>query len=78
MSRTAEVRDTSSRPNELRLEVDVDAPIERTWAAATDWDRLGEWMLATRVRGTEQAGRGLGVVLHRQPGQLLDCRRDAW
>ena len=68
MSRTAEVRDTSSRPNELRLEVDVNAPIERTWAAATDWDRQGEWMLATRVRGTEQGGRGVGGGLRAVTG----------
>ena len=38
----------------------VDAPVEQTWAAATDWDRQGEWMLGTRVRGTAQDGRGVG------------------
>ena len=51
MTGTAEVRDTSTAPGEIRLEVDVAAPVERTWAAATDWDRQGEWMLVTRVRG---------------------------
>jgi uncharacterized protein YndB with AHSA1/START domain len=54
------VRDTSTAREEIRLEVDVAAPVERTWAAATDWDRQGEWMLGTRVRGTVQDGRGVG------------------
>ena len=57
---SAAVRDTSPEPTEIRLEVDVDGPVERTWAAATDWDRQGEWMLGTTVRGTEQDGRGVG------------------
>jgi len=57
---TATVRDTSTGPAQLRLEVDVDAPVERTWAAVTDWDRQGEWMLATTVRGTVGDGRGVG------------------
>jgi uncharacterized protein YndB with AHSA1/START domain len=54
------VRDTSAGPAQVRLEVDVDAPVERTWAAATDWDRHGEWVLGTTVRGTVNDGRGVG------------------
>jgi hypothetical protein len=42
------------------MEVPVAAPVEQTWAAATDWDRQGEWMLGTRVRGTAQGGQGVG------------------
>lgn len=57
---SASVRDTSDGPDRIRLEVDVAAPVERTWAAATDWDHQGEWMLATKVRGTAQDGRGVG------------------
>jgi uncharacterized protein YndB with AHSA1/START domain len=56
----AQVRDTSSALDEIVLEVDVAAPAERTWAAATDWDRQGEWMLGTRVSATKQDGRGVG------------------
>jgi uncharacterized protein YndB with AHSA1/START domain len=41
-------------------EVDVDAPVEQVWAAAVDWDRQGEWVLGTRVRGTAQQGQGVG------------------
>jgi hypothetical protein len=44
----------------LELTVDVDAPVELTWAGATDWARQGEWMLGTRVRGTAQDGIGVG------------------
>ena len=56
----AAVRNTSDGPTRIRLEVDVDAPVERTWAAATDWERQDEWMLGTRVRGTVNDGRGVG------------------
>ena len=64
----AQVRDTSSAPDEIVLEVEVAAPVERTWAAATDWDRQGEWMLGTRVRGTEQRGRGVGGGIRASTG----------
>ena len=40
----------------VALSVEVDAPVERTWAAATDWARQGEWMLGTTVTG-DGAGR---------------------
>jgi hypothetical protein len=41
----------------VALSVEVDAPVERTWAAATDWARQGEWMLGTTVTGE---GRAVG------------------
>lgn len=44
----------------LVLSVDVDAPVERTWTAAVDWDNQGDWMLGTRVRATHQGGVGVG------------------
>ncbi len=51
---------STERLVEVRLEVDVEAPVEQTWRAATDWDRQGEWMLGTRVRGTALGGQGVG------------------
>ena len=54
------IRNTSAGPSQLRLEVDVAAPVERTWAAAMDWHRQREWMLATRVRPTVGGGHGVG------------------
>ena len=62
------VRDTSPAPTDLRLEVDVDAPVATTWAAATDWDRQGEWMLGTTVRATEHDGVGVGGGLRAVTG----------
>jgi hypothetical protein len=47
----------------LALFVDVDAPVEATWAAAVDWARQGEWMLGTRVRPTAGNGQGVGARL---------------
>ncbi|MGB8649431.1 MAG: SRPBCC family protein [Mycobacteriales bacterium] len=44
----------------LELTVDVDTPVEQTWAGAVDWDRQGEWMLGTTVRGTAAGGQGVG------------------
>lgn len=44
---------------ELTVSVPVDAPPEVVWRAAMDWERQGEWMLATRVRLT--AGDGVSV-----------------
>ena len=47
----------------LVLTVDVDAPVEQTWAGATDWAGQGEWMLGTTVRPTRQGGEGVGGAL---------------
>jgi hypothetical protein len=41
--------------------VDVAAPVAQTWQVAVDWDRQGEWVLGTRVRGTTQGGVGVGA-----------------
>lgn len=40
--------------------VDVEAPPEAVFAAATDWDRQGEWMLGTTVRIRRGDGRSVG------------------
>jgi hypothetical protein len=51
----------------------VAAPVERVWAAATDWARQGEWMAATTVQqlgegrlravtGFAGLGAGIGLV----------------
>ena len=47
-------------PATLVLTVDVDAPVEQTWAGATDWAGQGQWMLGTRVWPTAQDGVGVG------------------
>ena len=47
----------------LVLTVDVDAPVEQTWAGATDWAGQGQWMLGTPVRPTRQDGQGVGGAI---------------
>lgn len=47
----------------LVLRVDVDAPVEQTWAGATDWANQGAWMLGTTVRPTRQGGQGVGGAI---------------
>ena len=60
----------------LVLTVDVDAPAEDTWAAATDWATQGDWMLGTTVRPTHQDGQGVGGRIEaysgRRPFGFLD------
>ena len=45
---------------QLSTSVVVDAPPEVVWDRLVDWDRQGEWMLGTTVRGTAQKGIGVG------------------
>lgn len=49
-----------SRPVELVVPVEVDAPARRVWDAVVDWQHQGSWILATTVRPTRGAGRGVG------------------
>jgi hypothetical protein len=44
----------------LTMRVDVEASPETVFAAATDWDRQGEWMLGTTVRVRHGDGRSVG------------------
>jgi hypothetical protein len=47
----------------LTMRVDVDPPPETVFAAATDWERQGEWMLGTTVRVRRGDGRSVGSEL---------------
>jgi uncharacterized protein YndB with AHSA1/START domain len=44
----------------LAVSVHVAAPVERVWAATTDWDAQSAWMIGTRVHSTAHDGRGVG------------------
>jgi hypothetical protein len=50
----------SRPPVVLTLSVDVDAPVEATWAGATDWAGQSAWMLGTTVWPTDRDGVGVG------------------
>jgi hypothetical protein len=47
----------------LTRRVDVNAPPETVFAAATDWERQGEWMLSTTVRVCRGDGCSVGSEL---------------
>ena len=47
----------------LVLKVPVDASVEQTWLAATDWAGQGGWMLGTTVRTTHNDGQGVGGAI---------------
>jgi uncharacterized protein YndB with AHSA1/START domain len=53
---------------EVELAVQVGTPPERTWRALTDWERHGEWMLATEVAITHGDGRSVGSRLAAKTG----------
>jgi hypothetical protein len=46
----------------------VDASVESTWAAVTDWERQGEWMLGTSVRVLSDSPSGEGARLEARTG----------
>jgi hypothetical protein len=46
---------------ELVASVDVDASAYRVWDRVVAWERQGEWIPATTVRGTAGGGRGVGA-----------------
>lgn len=45
---------------ELAVPVEVDVPAEVLWRKVTDWERQGDWMLATKVRRTGGDGHSPG------------------
>jgi Polyketide cyclase / dehydrase and lipid transport len=49
----------------LECAVEVDAPPQVVWDLLVDWERQGEWILLTRVRGARgtgsAGGQGVGV-----------------
>jgi uncharacterized protein YndB with AHSA1/START domain len=51
--------------------VDVDAPPERVWALLTDWERQGDWMLATDVRTVDGPAQRLHGRLAARTGLPL-------
>ncbi len=47
----------------VTVTVDVHAPPQQAWSAIIDWERQGEWILATTVRRTSTARAGLGTEI---------------
>ena len=55
-------------PSDITVSVDIDAPVDTVWAAVTDWESQGEWMLGTAVRVTRGDGASLGSELSATTG----------
>jgi uncharacterized protein YndB with AHSA1/START domain len=60
---------------DLVEQIDVDAPPERVWRLITDWERQGDWMLATDVRTVEDDAQRLHGRLRARTGLRLPGRR---
>ena len=56
---------------ELVERIDVDASPEQVWAALTDWERQGDWMLLTDVRTVGGPAQGLHGRLAARTGLPL-------
>ncbi len=52
----------------INAEIEVKAPPDTVFAAATDWDRQGEWMLGTTVRVRHGDGHSVGSELEAVTG----------
>jgi hypothetical protein len=50
-------------PAHVGLDVIIDAPAERVFAALTDWVGQGDWMLGTRVEVRSGDGHSVGSTL---------------
>jgi len=46
---------------ELVASAEVDASVDRVWAALTDWETHGDWMVATTVQRTAGDTDGVGA-----------------
>lgn len=57
---------------EITLSVEVDAPPQVVWDALVDWDRQGEWMLLTEVRGGHGEGEKIEAYTGKRPLGFLD------
>jgi uncharacterized protein YndB with AHSA1/START domain len=57
------VADGTAGAVQVRSDTIVQASADEVWAALVDWDRQGEWMLATRVRTVGDRSEGVGARL---------------
>lgn len=49
--------------NTLAVDIAIDAPRERVWAAIADWEGQSNWMLQTKVIRTSTQSEGVGVTI---------------
>jgi carbon monoxide dehydrogenase subunit G len=51
------------RSNYLAISLTIDAPIQSVWDALADWEKQGDWMLATKVWVTSSIQEGVGTQI---------------
>ncbi len=51
------------RSNYLAISLVIDAPIQSVWDALADWEKQGEWMIATKVWVTSTIQEGVGTKI---------------
>ena len=49
------------RSNYIAISLTIDSPIQTVWDALADWEKQGEWMLATKVWVTSSIQSGIGT-----------------
>jgi hypothetical protein len=57
--------------NEIKIKIQIKAPIEKVWAAIADWESQGDWMLQTRVWVTSDIRAGVGTSISALTGPLV-------
>jgi hypothetical protein len=51
------------RSNHIAMNLVIDVPIEKVWAALADWESQSEWMLQTSVEVTSDIRSGVGTSI---------------
>lgn len=51
------------RSNYLAISLTIDAPIQSVWDALADWEKQGDWMIATKVWVTSSIQEGVGTQI---------------
>ena len=67
------------RSNHIAISFVIDAPIQKVWDSLADWERQGEWMLATKIWVTSEIRVGVGTQIQALTGfgklGILDVMR---
>jgi hypothetical protein len=51
------------RRNHIAISLVIEAPIQSVWDALADWEKQGDWMLATKVWVTSTIQDGVGTKI---------------
>ncbi len=57
--------------NQIKIQLNISAHIEKVWAAIADWESQGDWMLQTKVWVTSDIRSGVGTSISALTGPLV-------